>query len=709
MGRGRLYAVAAAGLLVAAGVVTRQAFARTSAGPFDPVAAVIGLVSLAVSVASFGLAVGEKRRADTDVPAAAGRLAVAVKDAETKARKQLLGGHDRTIDVQFTFRPAVAHDAAGADSKGTLEKVVNYYRKLEPRRMVITGAAGSGKTVLAVELILGLLEGRAEGAPVPVRISAASLDTSRPAESAVADWLAGHLRQAYKVPEATARKLVVARMVVPVLDGLDEMDAVEAPGFASRAGHAIRACNAYLDGAQKAAMILTCRIGQYEALEQAREWVHDAARIQLRPVGMPTARSFLTSRVTDKARWRPVLDQMRRPGSGPLAVALSTPWRLTLAATVYDQRDPATGVYLRNPADLTSPQLDTEEAVRDHMLALFIPATLAAHEGRYTGDNAHRWLAVLASYLDSNTPGPDRPARVISGRTLSGTDLVLHELWPLAGSRAARAVTVGTLAVFAAAGLAAFLLTRVPIGFTRSRVLGAVVLGIAAIALLSYSWTAWPQIQVVDLRRLKTRQNRRDLMYTLARGPGSTIVAGTALVVGYTDELGILLALGITFAFGVGLAMGLAVVLSTAFRHYSVADTRQIVRTTYVAGIVAGLAMGLVAGLAIGRVAGLAMGLVTGLVAGLAGIRYIAFLLCTRRWSDHWLPWRLGRFLHWCYEAGLIRIAGISYQFRHRELQDYLARNPGLLPYTSKPGRGVVVAAATGAEQRHGETGAHAL
>ena len=359
----------------------------------------------------------------------------------------------------------------------------------------------------------------------------------------------------------------------------------------------------------------------------------------------------------------------------------------------------------RNPADLTSPQLDTEDAVRDHLLALFIPATLAAHEGRYTGDNVHRWLAVLASYLDSNTPGPDRPARVISGRTLSGTDLVLHELWPLAGSRAVRAVTVGTLAVFAAAGLSAFLLTRVPIGFTRSRVLGAVVLGIAAIALLSYSWTAWPQIQVVDLRRLKTRQSRRDLMYTLARGPGSTIVAGTALVVGYTDELGILLALGITFAFGVGLAMGLAVVLSTAFRHYSVADTRQIIRTTYVAGIVAGLAKGLVAGLAMGRVAGLAMGL----VAGLAGIRYIAFLLCARRWSDHWLPWRLGRFLHWCYEAGLIRIAGISYQFRHRELQDYLARNPGLLPYISKPGRGMVVAAATGAEQRHGETGAHAL
>lgn len=708
MGRGRLYAVAAAGLLGAAWLVARQTFARTSVGPFDPVAAVIAMASLAVGVASLVVAVRTKRQDDMNVAAAAGRLAVAVKDAETDARQQLLGGDNRTINVQFTFHPATAHNVAGAGSKGTLTKVVKYYRKLEPRRMVITGAAGSGKTVLAVELILGLLEGRAASTPVPVRMSAASLDTSRPAESAVADWLAEHLQQAYKVPEATARELVRARMVVPVLDGLDEMDAVEAPGYASRAGRAIRACNAYLDSGQKAAMVLTCRINQYEALEQAREWVHDAARIQLCPVEVATARSFLTSRVNDTARWQPVLDQMRRPSIGPLAMALSTPWRLTLAAIVYDQRD-ATGAYLRNPADLTCPQLDTEDAVRDHLLSLFIPATLAAHEGRYTGDNVHRWLAVMASYLDSNTPGPDRPARVITGRTLSGTDLVLHELWPLAGSRAARAVTVGTLAVFTAAGLAAFLLTRVPIGFTRSRVLGTIVLGIAALALLSYSWTAWPQIQVVDLRRLKTRQSRRDLMYTLARGPGSTIVAGTALAAGYTEELGILLALGITFAFAVGLAMGLAVVLSTSFRHYSVADTRQMIRTTYVAGIVAGLAMGLAAGLAMGLVAGLAMGLVAGLVAGLAGIRYIAFLLCTRRWSDHWLPWRLGRFLHWCYEAGLLRIAGISYQFRHQELQDYLARNPGLLPYTSKPGRARVVAAAVGAEQRQGETGAPAL
>jgi hypothetical protein len=702
MGRGRFYAAGVLGLVAVAGAVARHTWPHISAGPSDPVADVIGIATLAVSVGLFWQA-AQAQKAGTDINAAAERLAEAVTTAETKERMQLLGGHNHTIDVQFTSHPAIAHDAAGAGSEGTLKEVVNYYRKLKPRRMVITGAAGSGKTVLAVELILGLLEGRAADAPVPVRISAASLDTSRPADSAVGDWLAEHLRQAYKVPEATARKLVRKRMVVPVLDGLDEMDAMDAPVYESRASQAIRACNAYQDGVRAAAMIVTCRTSQYEALEQeARVWIQDAVRIQLRPVEVAAACSFLTSRVTEEARWQPVLDQMLRPAGGPLTAALSTPWRLTLAATAYDQRD-RTGAYVRNPVDLTTPQLGTEDSVRDHLLALFIPATLAAHKDRYAGDYVHRWLAVLASYLDRNTSGPDYPE--VSGRELSGTDLILHELWPLAGPRRARLVTVGALAVSTGAGLAAILLTRAPIGFTRSRVLGVIILGITAIALLRYSWTAWPQIQVIDLRLLKTRQSRRQLVYTLTHGPGSTIVAGTALVAASTDELGFLFALGITFAFAVGLAMGLAIVISTGFRHYSVVDPRQIIRSTYVASIVAGLAMGLVAGLAMGPVVGIAIGVAAGIVAGRAGIRYSAFLLCTRRWSDYWLPWRLGHFLHWCYEAGLIRTAGISYQFRHQELQDYLARNP----LVSKPRRGGVAVAATKDEQLQGGAGAHVL
>jgi hypothetical protein len=53
---------------------------------------------------------------------------------------------------------------------------------------------------------------------------------------------------------------------------------------------------------------------------------------------------------------------------------------------------------------------------------------------------AHRFLAVLARYLDENA----RTGRSLGNRPLSGTDIVLHELWPLAGQRP-RAVALTVL------------------------------------------------------------------------------------------------------------------------------------------------------------------------------------------------------------------------------------------------------------------------
>jgi hypothetical protein len=71
----------------------------------------------------------------------------------------------------------------------------------------------------------------------------------------------------------------------------------------------------------------------------------------------------------------------------------------------------------------------------------------------------------------------------------------------------------------------------------------------------------------------------------------------------------------------------------------------------------------------------LILGAVIGTAFGLARARavmYVALLMCTRH-SPQALPWRLGRFLGWAEEAGLLRIAGTAYQFRHLELQDWPA------------------------------------
>lgn len=413
-----------------------QVIAAGEVGDVDPVAAVFGVLTLAVGVWAGWLSARALRLHRTQVATAVGLLAEAVLVTERDARSKILGAHDKTIDVEFDFRPVTMHDAAGAASVGHLAEVVAYYGQLRPRRMVITGAPGAGKTALAVELLLGLLEERAPEDPVPVRLSAAAWNTDQPLDV----WLSAYLAEVYRVPHPTARALVAARRVLPVVDGLDEMDDDPALTFASRAAQAVRALNAYQHGRGKGELVLTCRSDQYEALKAVGAGVEDAARVEIRPVSAVKTRRFLEDRVSDVARWQRVQQTIDHSPSGPLAQGMSTPWRLTLAVIIYEQRDARSGAYLYDPDELIAPGLNTAEAVRDHLLSLFIPAATAVHPCpngvSYTPERVHTWLAALATYLSQNAI----TGRSLVGRSLSGTDIVLHELWPLAGARPPRIV-----------------------------------------------------------------------------------------------------------------------------------------------------------------------------------------------------------------------------------------------------------------------------
>ena len=258
------------------------------------------------------------------------------------------------------------------------------------------------------------------------------------------------------------------------------------------------------------------------------------ARIELRPVEAAAARKFLTRRIADESRWQPVLDQIRHPHGRPLAAALATPWRLTMAAVVYEQRDPRTRTYLREPNDLTDLGLNTEDKIRDRLLSLFIPAVVAAHPDRYTPFRVHRWLGVLARYLDGNLPASGNPGRVVARRPLSGADLVLHELWPLAGSRRPRALTAGLMAVIWT-GLGLFQLADLEHWLTLRRALSSESWVAAAVVTIGYAWVAWPSPRRADLRQLLNRAGRRKLAVRFAAGFGSGLWSASPAV-RYTDS-----------------------------------------------------------------------------------------------------------------------------------------------------------------------------
>ncbi|MCW7942729.1 hypothetical protein AAW14_11945 [Streptomyces hygroscopicus] len=637
------------------------------------------LVALAPTVPAAYLAWAayrdDRREAAADTDAKAAMLAKAVAAAETGQRAQLIGPGAHRIDLNFTRRTEPANNATGADPHGRLTDIVGYYQSLHPARLVITGEPGAGKTLLALELLLGLLTrpDRNQADPVPIRLSLADWHTDRP----LTDWLTDQVHQQFRdrgLTAADAAVLVEQHRVLPVLDGLDEMDTDATPAGRRRAVRALQQLNAYQDPTGSAPVILTCRTTQYEQLAALDVRMREAARVEITPVTPAQADAYLTARSTRPDRWRPVLDTLTTAPGGSLAQALGTPWRLNLAVTAYEERHADTLAYLRDPSDLLT--LASSDAVRDHLLALYLPAATSQHPTRpdgYRPDQTHRWLAALAAHLAS-TPAA-------AG---SGTDLVLHRLWQMAGSRRVR-TTDAFLTTLLAFGFGALFLAQFPIGFSPRQLRGAA--GVVLLAL----WAVWqasrPAVSdpaTFQIHRLRTSAGRRQvapwLMVGLVFGLVIGLVFGPAVGLVYGITVG--LAAGLTIGLTLGLTVGLTAGLTASLSEIPPTDPRYAIRDDLVAGLVCGLVAGLVYGFTIGPAVGLVFGITTGLMCGLtaalyisarAGRRYLAFLCCSRGR----LPWRLGAFLHWAYGAGLLRISGVAYQFRHRELQDWLATHPG--------------------------------
>ncbi|MFE4546402.1 NACHT domain-containing protein [Streptomyces sp. NPDC056785] len=180
--------------------------------------------------------------------------------------------------MTFHQRTEPANNATGAAAHGRLTDIVSYYQNLRPARLVITGEPGAGKTLLALDLILGLmsLPGRTDTDPVPVRFSLADWNTEQPLQ----EWLAQQVHQQFRdqgITLADATTLVDGYRVLPVLDGLDEMDTDTTPAGRRRAARAPEQLT-YQAPTDIAPIVLTCRTTQYEALAGLVLRMREAAR-----------------------------------------------------------------------------------------------------------------------------------------------------------------------------------------------------------------------------------------------------------------------------------------------------------------------------------------------------------------------------------------------------------------------------------------------
>jgi len=692
---------------------------------------------------------------------AAQDLAGRVRAAEKAERIRLLTdiGEARPADLPLrrypplpeprgsnTARYLVRWRDDGGQAEGTLDGIAGYYRDLGVGRLVVLGAPGSGKTVLLNHLLLALVEAvaRRERAasprePVPVRLSLPAFDPGRDARHVDAavlaqrleEWIAGHLAEVYGQRYARALALVRGGWVLPILDGLDEMDRDEADPRDTdpvRARAVMRALNHPTEDGSVRRVVLACREPRYRVLAHERPGpsrasvLQDATAVYILPLAPHQVRDYLAARFPHphgpapdgsarvEERWQPVLDRLALDPRGALALALGSPLNLYLAVIGYYQPDTEPRRLARH----------TTDSVERELLQRYIPAVTLQHPlrwGLYRPQDVRRWLGTLARHLDE---------RQSAGR--SGTDLYLYELWRAAGPLRPRCVAALAVALSVALPLlivgwhqlnadADFDMYGYPILFDQPNitVLLAGTLLVLAAGLGSALWT--PRMRRIDPGTARTRAGRRALVRGLAQGIVTGLLFGFAVraviqpilaaqLTGAGTNAGevetvVGFAPGLAFGLTAGLVIGLSAVPRTAVRPRDLMIRGMAYTSAYslAGGIAFGYVFWLVGTLTVpgtehpgelvdgmqfwtdstvsqlvGTAPGLTFGLAFGLALGLSTSpwpRYaVGARILTRRGQ---LPRHTTRFLDWACDAGLLKLSGVAIQFRHQRLHAHLA------------------------------------
>ncbi|MEU0936760.1 helix-turn-helix domain-containing protein [Embleya sp. NPDC005971] len=636
---------------------------------------------------------------------------------------ELLTDHAENIQ---RLAPGVTSHAT--DLSGDVRSVAEVYRRISSGRLVVLGRAGSGKSILTIRFVLDYLKTAAPLDRVPVIFSLGSWD---PTAVALRDWLIDrlvrdhpHLTRRAPGGSTLAAALVDADLVLPVLDGFDEI----AEGLRCAALETLNDTSLPL--------VLTSRAGEFtEAVQAVRAPLVWAAGIELADLTREDLLAYLprtarpiargNGRGRTEAVWDFVLAQLhvreKTEASVRLAEVLSTPLMVTLARTMYSESPD------RDPAEL----LDTERfpsghSLEDHLLAGFVPtvyrrrvperavADRPRRQRNWGPKHAERWLGYLAHHMDR----------------LDRQDLA----WWQIGESLRRSTRVMIVVVFctlcaAVAECVADLLVhdrtfgRILLKATLTGSTAGIAGGTLYTTMIVFGGGVFEPARVrprlpgtgddLGRRPLRTFSARFALVLlggcVLGSGTAwvlaleTTLYRGRQLTDGAVLEstLSNMLVFGLIFGTGGGLVFGLMAVLEAPLDITSAATpvtllasnratvSRQVLVLAPMLTLVIALGGRVITRLLQPLLGPLGWGLSDALfiagVGGLAGSILYAFLftawgqwvILTRVWLPLTgkLPWDTTAFLDDAYRRGVLRQAGAVYQFRHIRLQNHLGHS----------------------------------
>jgi hypothetical protein len=212
--------------------------------------------------------------------------------------------------------------------------------------LLILGEPGSGKTTTLLDLARTLL-GRAQDhveERVPVVLNLSSWKKGQP----LAEWISGELVNKYAVPRKTARSWLERDYLLPLLDGLDEVETRMQPDC-------VAAINAFIEESNPSGLVVCCRLLEYQWLPE-RLKLHGA--ICLEPLSLEGVSQYLD-------RGGPKLAALREAvNADPVLQELAqTPLMLSVMSLAY--QGVATG-------ELTTRQGESPEERRKQIFGLYV-------------------------------------------------------------------------------------------------------------------------------------------------------------------------------------------------------------------------------------------------------------------------------------------------------------------------------------------------
>jgi eukaryotic-like serine/threonine-protein kinase len=269
------------------------------------------------------------------------------------------------------------------ESASPFEQDISSIFESARRRLLILGAAGSGKTTTLLELTRNLIRDVRGNARQPVP-AIFHLSTWGETRQPLTDWLVGQLADLYFVPREQGRAWLERHRLFVLLDGLDEVRTEHQAGC-------VEAINAFIRDVGAPGVAVCCRTAEYASLEPVRLRLYRA--VCLKPLTPPQIDSYLAAAGAGLEGLRTAVQ-----GDPDLQSLARSPLLLGVMRIAYD------GLPVHA---LATERLATGEQRRRHLFDVFVERMFArqarAVAPPYSRSQTVQWLSWQAKQMKAHS------------------------------------------------------------------------------------------------------------------------------------------------------------------------------------------------------------------------------------------------------------------------------------------------------------------